>query len=87
MCQQMLTSTMEQRRWKNEDCMPLTEDVVTLQNCLKNIEDESKAQLKKEVSTTSHKRLCESLLAQETGRRSIAANLKDVSKSRHWPSE
>ncbi|CAK6964052.1 uncharacterized protein LOC104929912 isoform X8 [Scomber scombrus] len=57
-------STMEQRRWNKEDCVPLTEDVITLQNYLRKIEDESKAELKKCVSTTAYKRLCESLLAQ-----------------------
>ncbi|KAM7393552.1 hypothetical protein PAMP_020415 [Pampus punctatissimus] len=57
-------STMEQRRWNKEDCVPLTEDVITLQNYLRKIEDESKAELKKSVSTTAYKRLCESLLAQ-----------------------
>lgn len=57
-------STMEQRRWNKEDCVPLTEDVITLQNYLRKIEDESKAELEKSVSITAYKKLCESLLAQ-----------------------
>ncbi|CAL8370487.1 unnamed protein product [Boreogadus saida] len=35
-------STMEQRRWNKEDSVPLTKDVVTLQNYLRKIEDEAK---------------------------------------------
>lgn len=57
-------STMERRRWGNEDSVPLTEDVVTLQNYLRNIEDQAKAELREHVSTTAYKMLSESLLAQ-----------------------
>ncbi|XP_067352979.1 uncharacterized protein [Channa argus] len=57
-------STMEQRKWHNEDCVPLTEDVITLQKYLRKIEDEAKAELSKRVSTTAYKMLSESLLAQ-----------------------
>ncbi|TRY65314.1 hypothetical protein DNTS_029582, partial [Danionella cerebrum] len=57
-------STMEQRRWNCEDCLPLTEDVISLQNYLRKIEDEAKAELIKHASTTAYKMLSESLLAQ-----------------------
>lgn len=55
---------MEQRRWNIEECVPLTEDVITLQNYLRKIENEAKAELSKRVSTTAYKMLSESLLAQ-----------------------
>ena len=57
-------STLEQRKWNKEDCVPLTEDVVTLQNYLRKIEDDAKAELRERVSTTAYKMLSESLLAQ-----------------------
>ncbi|XP_049895877.1 uncharacterized protein LOC126387392 [Epinephelus moara] len=57
-------STMEQRKWNKDDCVPLTEDVVTLQNYLRKIEDDAKAELRERVSTTAYKMLSESLLAQ-----------------------
>lgn len=57
-------STMDQRRWKKEDSVPLTEDVVTLQNYLRKIEDEAKVELREHVSTTAYKKLSESLLSQ-----------------------
>ncbi|KAI4789657.1 hypothetical protein KUCAC02_035110 [Chaenocephalus aceratus] len=43
-------STMEQRKWNNEDSVPLTEDIVTLQNYLRKIEDEAKAEMREHVS-------------------------------------
>jgi hypothetical protein len=60
-------STMEQRRRQcnKEDSVPLTKDVVTLQNYLRKIEDEAKVELKECASnTTAYKKLTESLLAQ-----------------------
>ncbi|KAJ4945769.1 hypothetical protein JOQ06_023447 [Pogonophryne albipinna] len=57
-------STMEQRKWNNEDSVPLTEDIVTLQNYLRKIEDEAKAEMREHVSATAYKTLSESLLAQ-----------------------
>ncbi|XP_034048296.1 uncharacterized protein LOC117529579 [Thalassophryne amazonica] len=57
-------STIEQRKWGKEDGIPLTEDVVTLQNYLRRMEDEAKKELKLCVSTTAYKKLSESLLAQ-----------------------
>ncbi|XP_054869079.1 uncharacterized protein LOC129349540 [Amphiprion ocellaris] len=57
-------STIEQRRWDKEDNVPLTEDVVTLQNYLRKAEDEAKAELREHVSTTAYRKLSESLLAQ-----------------------
>ncbi|XP_051809978.1 uncharacterized protein LOC127535650 [Acanthochromis polyacanthus] len=57
-------STMEQRRWNREDNVPLTEDVVTLQNYLRKAEDEAKAELTEHASTTAYRKLSESLLAQ-----------------------
>ncbi|KAI4827053.1 hypothetical protein KUCAC02_030480 [Chaenocephalus aceratus] len=55
---------MEQRKWNNEDSVPLTEDIVTLQNYLRKIEDEAKAEMREHVSATAYKTLSESLLAQ-----------------------
>lgn len=55
-------STMEQQKWNKEDSVPLTEDVVTLQSCLRKIE--AKAELREHVSATGYKKLIESLLAQ-----------------------
>ncbi|KAK7880355.1 hypothetical protein WMY93_033011 [Mugilogobius chulae] len=55
---------MEQRRWGKEDNIPLTEDILTLQNYLEKIENEAKAELKEHASTAAYKKLCESLLAQ-----------------------
>ncbi|KAK7945181.1 hypothetical protein WMY93_000909 [Mugilogobius chulae] len=55
---------MEQRRWGKEDNIPLTEDVLTLQNYLEKIENEAKAELKEHASSAAYKKLCESLLAQ-----------------------
>ncbi|XP_026224135.1 uncharacterized protein LOC113167589 isoform X2 [Anabas testudineus] len=57
-------STIEQRRWNIQECVPLTEDVITLQNYLRKIEDEAKAELSKHASTAAYKMLSESLLAQ-----------------------
>ncbi|XP_055017813.1 uncharacterized protein LOC129411297 isoform X2 [Boleophthalmus pectinirostris] len=57
-------STIEQRKWGKEDNIPLTEDVETLQNYLKKMEDEAKAELTVHVTTTAYKKLSESLLAQ-----------------------
>nr|XP_043869657.1 uncharacterized protein LOC122759139 isoform X1 [Solea senegalensis]XP_043891037.1 uncharacterized protein LOC122775268 isoform X2 [Solea senegalensis] len=57
-------STMEQRRWNKEDCIPLTEDIVCLQNHLRKLEDEAKAELGRHVTTTAYKTLSECLLAQ-----------------------
>lgn len=42
----------------------MTEDVLTLQNYLRKVEDEAIATLKEHVTTTVYKTLCESLLAQ-----------------------
>ena len=57
-------STMEQRRWNKADGVHLTKDIVTLQNYLRKIEDEAKAELRECASTTAYKKLTESLLAQ-----------------------
>ncbi|XP_067248867.1 uncharacterized protein [Chanodichthys erythropterus] len=57
-------SSLEQRRWGKEDTVPLTEDVITLQNYLRKVEDEAKAALTELVSTTAYRKLSESLLAQ-----------------------
>lgn len=57
-------SSLEQRRWGKEDTVPLTEDVITLQNYLRKAEDEAKAELTERVSTTAYRKLSESLLAQ-----------------------
>ncbi|XP_052409507.1 uncharacterized protein LOC127955914 isoform X3 [Carassius gibelio] len=57
-------SSLEQRRWGKEDTLPLTEDVITLQNYLRTVEDEAKAELTERVSTTAYRKLSESLLAQ-----------------------
>ncbi|MEQ2222974.1 hypothetical protein ILYODFUR_032022 [Ilyodon furcidens] len=57
-------STMEQRKWNKEDCVPLTEDVIALQNYLRKVEDDATEELKKNPSTTAYKLLSESLLAQ-----------------------
>lgn len=57
-------STIEQRKWGKEDNLPLTEDVLTLQNYLRRAEDEAKAELRKCVNVTAYKKLSESLLAQ-----------------------
>lgn len=42
----------------------MTEDIVTLQNYLRKVEEEAKAELSRNVSTTAYKMLSESLLAQ-----------------------
>uniref|UniRef100_UPI001CD8A93E uncharacterized protein LOC122762853 n=1 Tax=Solea senegalensis TaxID=28829 RepID=UPI001CD8A93E len=55
---------MEQRRWNKEDCIPLTEDIVCLQNHLRKLENEAKAELGRHVTTTAYKTLSECLLAQ-----------------------
>lgn len=57
-------SSLEQRRWGKEDTVPLTEDVITLQNYLRKVEDEAKAELTERVTTTAYRKLSESLLAQ-----------------------
>ncbi|XP_026213268.1 uncharacterized protein LOC113160291 [Anabas testudineus] len=57
-------TTMEQRRWNIQECVSLTEDVITLQNYLRKIEDGAKAELSKHASTATYKMLSESLLAQ-----------------------
>ncbi|KAM9765903.1 uncharacterized protein ACNS7B_003023 isoform 2-T2 [Menidia menidia] len=57
-------STIEQRKWNKEDCVPLTEDVIALQNYLQKVEDEAKEELKKHPNTTAYKLLSECLLAQ-----------------------
>ncbi|XP_041825546.1 uncharacterized protein LOC121629815 [Melanotaenia boesemani] len=57
-------STIEQRKWGKEDSVPLTEDIVTLQNYLRKAENEAMAELRERVSTTAYKKLSESLLAQ-----------------------
>ncbi|XP_029003360.1 uncharacterized protein LOC114853759 [Betta splendens] len=57
-------STMEQRRWNMEECVPLTEDIITLQNYLRKCETQAKEELCKHVTTAAYKRLSESLLAQ-----------------------
>ncbi|XP_077094610.1 uncharacterized protein LOC143746582 isoform X1 [Siphateles boraxobius] len=57
-------SSLEQRRWGKEDTVPLTEDVITLQNYLRKVEDEAKAELTERVSATAYRKLSESLLAQ-----------------------
>ena len=52
-------------QWNKEDSVPLTKDFVTLQNYLRKIADEAKAELKGCASnTTAHKKLTDSLLAQ-----------------------
>lgn len=57
-------SSMEQRKWNNDDSVPLTKDIVTLQNYLRKIEDEAKNDLRQIVTVAAYKRLSESLLAQ-----------------------
>lgn len=52
------------KKWNNDDSVPLTKDIVTLQNYLRKIEDESKNDLRQNVTVTAYKRLSESLLAQ-----------------------
>lgn len=74
-------STTEQQRWNKEDCVPLTKDVLILENYLRKIEDEGKAELRQHVSTT-YKILNESLLAQI-----LVFNKKSEGECRHWPCE
>ncbi|XP_059367596.1 uncharacterized protein LOC132106022 [Carassius carassius] len=57
-------SSLEQRRCGKEDTVPLTEDVITLQNYLRKVEDGAKTELTERVSTTAYRKLSESLLAQ-----------------------
>lgn len=52
------------KKWNNDDSVPLTKDIVTLQNYLRKIEDEAKNDLRQNVTVTAYKRLSESLLAQ-----------------------
>ncbi|CAJ1058477.1 hypothetical protein KUCAC02_035110 [Xyrichtys novacula] len=49
-------STIEQRKWNNEDSVPLTKDIVTLQNYLRTIEDQAKAELMERDPTPTQPR-------------------------------
>ncbi|KTF73965.1 hypothetical protein cypCar_00046639 [Cyprinus carpio] len=57
-------SSMEQKKWNNDDGVPLTKDIVTLQNYLRKIEDEAKNYLRQNVAVTAYKRLSDRLPAQ-----------------------
>lgn len=57
-------SSMEQNKWNKDESVPLTKDILALQNHLRAIEDKAKADLKQTVTVAAYKRLSESLLAQ-----------------------
>ncbi|XP_048048612.1 uncharacterized protein LOC125269706 [Megalobrama amblycephala] len=57
-------SSMEQNKWNKDESVPLTKDILVLQNHLRAIEDKAKADLKQTVTVAAYKRLSESLLAQ-----------------------
>uniref|UniRef100_A0AAV2KX26 Uncharacterized protein n=1 Tax=Knipowitschia caucasica TaxID=637954 RepID=A0AAV2KX26_KNICA len=57
-------SSIEQNKWNKDDSVPLTKDIVALQNHLRTIEDQAIADLRQNVTVSSYKQLSESLLAQ-----------------------
>lgn len=58
-------TNLEENKWNKSNALPLTEDVITLQKYLKDLEDESKAKLKQNHSDyAAWHSLSESVLAQ-----------------------
>lgn len=58
-------TNLEENKWNKSNALPLTEDVITLQKYLKDLEDESKAKLEQnQPDYTAWHNLCESVLAQ-----------------------
>ncbi|XP_056129347.1 uncharacterized protein LOC130106989 [Lampris incognitus] len=56
--------SMEQSKLTKDESIPLTKDVMTLQEYLRKVEDDAKKELNDRISETAYKKLSESLLAQ-----------------------
>lgn len=56
--------TIEENKWNKDDCIPLTKDVMILQEHLRKVEEEAKMKLLNGVNLSAYKDLNESLLAQ-----------------------
>ncbi|XP_049324186.1 uncharacterized protein LOC125784483 [Astyanax mexicanus] len=56
--------TMEENRWNKDDGIPLTKDVMILQEHLRKVEDEAKRELLDGINMSAYKDLTESLLSQ-----------------------
>ena len=57
-------TALEQRRWNKDEAIPLSEDVVKLQNHLSKVEQDAKEQLEVSHSQATYRKLMECTLAQ-----------------------